>query len=98
MFKECTNCSKNKILGNFAPCKHTISGLQSWCRKCSSIDNMERDKRNPEGIRNRKKKHRQTEKYKETTELYKKDNKDKLDEWYDGYYFKNRDKVLLRGR
>jgi hypothetical protein len=98
MFKQCTNCNEYRVFGNFAKCKHTKSGLQSWCRKCSSKDVMQRDKLNPDSMKSRKKKHMKTEKFKETTKMYNESNKEVIKKHRDTYYMLNRERILLRGK
>jgi hypothetical protein len=38
MKKTCTKCKKEKPIEEFGRCAKVISGLRSWCKKCSNKD------------------------------------------------------------
>lgn len=95
--KFCPKCEEIKNIDCFVKDKHKKSGVKSWCRICSNEATRKwRNKGNNKEIQKEKslerwKKNR--DKYRETVDKYKKNNKEKIYNRTKTWKSKNRDKI-----
>lgn len=70
--KICNTCNEEKELNKFSPHKKSKLGVNSKCKKCSSLEQKERYKANPNLYKKRAKKYRKNnpERYKEIAKKY----------------------------